>query len=111
MCILGVLDESSEMFLYMDTAKHADGWHLHLDLLGVSERLRQVGMPDMKSAAVKAFVGNDQMSGASVRAGGFSLSDGHRGISAFDAHRDFVGFFQTPLIAGMDILISNSQFV
>ena len=53
-------------------------------LPGVSEPLGQVGVPDVKGAAVEAFVSNDQVPGAPGSARGFSLSDGHGWISDLD---------------------------
>ncbi len=60
-----MFDESSQVFLYEDAAEHTDGWCLDLDLPGVSERLGQVGVADVKGPAVEALVCNDQMPGAS----------------------------------------------
>jgi len=55
----------------------------------MSEALRQVGMSDMKARAVEAFVGNDQMPGATGGARGFSLGDVHGGISGLDVASRF----------------------
>jgi len=80
-----MLDVSSDSFLYGNAAKDTDGWRLDLDPLGVSEALGEVWVPDVKGAAIEAFVGNDQVAGAPARARGFSLGHGHGGIGALDA--------------------------
>ena len=92
-----MLNESSDAFLDKDAAKDADGWRLDLGLLRVSKLLGQVGVADMKSTAVEAFVGNDQVPGASGRARGFSLGDGHGGISGFDVAPGFGGILPDSL--------------
>ena len=50
-----MLNESSESFLDEDAAEDTDGWRLDLDLLRVSEPLRQVGVPDVKGPTVEAW--------------------------------------------------------
>jgi len=67
------------------------GWSFDLDLLGMSQALREVWMPDVKGAAVEAFVGNDQVPGATGGARGFGLGDVHGGISGLDVAPRFGG--------------------
>jgi hypothetical protein len=88
-----MLNVSAKAFLDEDAAEDTDGRSFDLDLLGVSEPLGEVrvSVPDMKGPAVEAFVGNDQLPGATGRAGGFELSDVHRGISDLDVAPGFRG--------------------